>query len=242
MRVVVLLLVSGLISARSVVAQGHGDVPLGGNSWGDTVWVRLSHTGRLDISAVDSGGNVTAMPSMEVRDTGYRPILVKKGAASVRLSGPAAAEPMAYVRNNEGNFFYWGRRGPSVHLNYPVPDSFPVKWFYNEVTVPAGKDVIGSYFMADGFSVGYFGMQMNSAHERRILFSVWSPFTTDDPKAIPDSLKIGLMRKGDSVHAGTFGDEGAGGQSYLVYPWKAGNTYRFLLCAEPFTEGRHTRF
>jgi hypothetical protein len=107
------------------------------------------------------------------------------------------------------------------------------EWFYNEVTVPPGQDIPGSYFMADGFNEGYFGMQVNSATERRILFSVWSPFATDDPKAIPDSLKIVLIRKGDSVHTGAFGDEGSGGQSYLVYPWIAGNTYRFLLRAEP---------
>jgi Domain of unknown function (DUF3472) len=95
--------------------------------------------------------------------------------------------------------------------------------------------------MANGFSVGYFGRQVNGPAERRILFSVWSPFTTDDPKAIPDSLRIVLVRKGADVHAGTFGDEGAGGQSYLVYPWIAGNTYRFLLRAEPQAD-YHTRF
>jgi outer membrane protein OmpA-like peptidoglycan-associated protein len=179
--------------------------------------------------------------SWTIADTGYQAIVLKgvgkPGAdfgtiRSLELSGPAAAA-MAYVPNNEGNYFYWGRRGPSVHLNYPVADSLHVEWFYNEVTVPVGQDIIGSYFMADGFSVGYFGMQVNSATERRILFSVWSPFTTDDPKAIPDSLRIGLVRKGPDVHVGVFGDEGSGGQSYLVYPWVAGTTYRFLLRAQP---------
>jgi Domain of unknown function (DUF3472) len=84
-------------------------------------------------------------------------------------------------------------------------------------------------------------MQVNSPIERRILFSVWSPFATDDPKAIPDSLKVVLVRKGDSVHAGAFGDEGSGGQSYLVYSWMAGNTYRFLLRADPLAYN-HTRY
>ena len=148
---------------------------------------------------------------------------------------------MAYVPNDEGNFFHWGRRGPSVHLNYPTADTQQVQYFYSEITVPAGEDRIGSYFMADGFSVGYFGMQVNGPAERHILFSVWSPFTTDDPKAIPDSLRIVLIRKGDDVHTGTFGAEGSGGQSYLLYPWVAGNTYRFLLRAQPQTDN-HTRF
>ena len=188
-----------------------------------------------------------------IRDTGYQHVTVslqQQGSAvigaqviqSLILSGPATTPPMSYVPNDEGNFFYWGRRGPSVHLNYSLPDTTAkIAWFYGEVTVPDGQDRVGSYFMADGFSVGYFGMQVNSPVERRILFSVWSPFTTDDPKAIPDSLRIVLVRKGDSVHAGTFGDEGAGGQSYLVYPWIAGNTYHFLLRAEP-QANNHTRF
>jgi hypothetical protein len=176
----------------------------------------------------------------QIVDTGYQAVdirgLSKSGPVfadirSLELSGTTTQ--LNFVPNNEGNFFYWGRRGPSVHLNYALDTLFHAEWFYNEVTVPPGQDIPGSYFMADGFNEGYFGMQVNSATERRILFSVWSPFATDDPKAIPDSLKIVLVRKGEDVHAGAFGDEGSGGQSYLVYPWIAGNTYRFLLRAEP---------
>jgi hypothetical protein len=91
---------------------------------------------------------------------------------------------------------------------------------------------MNSYFMADGFTGGYFGMQVNSPTERRVLFSIWSPFNTDDPKSIPDSLKIQLLKKGDSVHAGEFGSEGSGGQSYMNYPWVAGKTYAFLVHAQ----------
>jgi hypothetical protein len=191
----------------------------------------------------------------EIIDTGYQAVdirgLSKSGPVfadirsleipGVTMAGNPSTPLLAFVPNNEGNFFYWGRRGPSVHLNYAVDTTVHAEWFYNEVTVPPGQDLIGSYFMADGFKEGYFGMQVNSATERRILFSVWSPFTTDDPKAIPDSLKILLVRKGDGVYAGVFGDEGAGGQSYLVYPWTAGNTYRFLLRASPQTNN-HTRY
>ena len=140
---------------------------------------------------------------------------------------------IVYVKN--GSSFHFGRRGPSVHLRYSVPDNLKnnVSWFYSEITVPAGEDKLGSYFMADGFGEGYFGMQVNSETERRILFSVWSPFETDDPKSIPDSLKIALVNKGGNVNANDFGSEGSGGQSYMRFMWKAGNTYGFLLHAEP---------
>jgi hypothetical protein len=177
-----------------------------------------------------------------ITDTGYVAFEItgtdKSGSqfaqiSSIKLSGTAAGANMAFVKNNEGNFFYWGRRGPSVHLNYPVPETMNAEWFYNEVTVPVGNDVIGSYFMADGFAEGYFGMQVNSPTERHILFSVWSPFKTDNPDQVPSDQKINLLKKGAGVHAGEFGSEGSGGQSYLLYNWKAGNTYKFLMHARP---------
>lgn len=179
-----------------------------------------------------------------VKDTGYVAITIKglsksgskfPSIQSLILSGTATEGKTAYVKNNEGNFFHWGRRGPSVHLNYQQPENVNAEWYYNEVTVPKGEDILGSYFMANGFGEGYFGMQVNSPTERHILFSVWSPFNTDDPKSIPESHKIKMLKKGEGVHTGEFGNEGSGGQSYLNYMWKAGNTYKFLLHAIPGT-------
>ncbi|NMR24626.1 DUF3472 domain-containing protein [Pseudoalteromonas sp. NEC-BIFX-2020_015] len=140
-----------------------------------------------------------------------------------------AAAPL-YVKDD----IYWGRRGPSVHLNYPVADTTKnYQWFYSELTVPQGYDKQGSYFMANGFAEGYFGIQVNSATERRVLFSVWSPFHTDDPAAIPVEMRIQQLAKGKDVYTGKFGNEGSGGQSYLVFPWQAEQTYRFLLKVNP---------
>ena len=152
------------------------------------------------------------------------------------VSGSAVADNINYTKNNDGDFYYWGRRGPSVHLNYPTDNNDNVEWFYSEVIIPKNNDVVGSYFMANGFAEGYFGMQVNSDTERRILFSVWSPFNTDNPAAIPPDQKIILLKKGTDVVTGEFGNEGAGGQSYLKYNWKAENTYRFLLQGKPTTD------
>jgi hypothetical protein len=160
----------------------------------------------------------------------------KNGADSLSLiaTGSALAGKPTCVSDFS---FYWGRRGPSVHLNFPLPKNETVEWFYSEVTVPLGQDPTGSYYMANGFGEGYFGIQVNSATERRVLFSVWSPFKTDNPNEIPDSHKIKLLAKGENVHAGSFGDEGSGGQSYLIYPWKTGNTYKFLTRVRPDGKG-----
>jgi hypothetical protein len=186
----------------------------------------ITHAGyiKIDMQGVSKTGDIFAF------------------ADSLILSGTAVNDSTAFVKNNEGNYFYWGRRGPSVHLNYDISKlNGDAEWFYNEITVPKGNDVIGSYFMADGFAEGYFGMQVNSPTERRVLFSVWSPFNTDDPKQIPEDKKIKLLKKGNQVHAGEFGNEGSGGQSYLTYNWKAGETYKFLIHAQP-VENNYTNY
>lgn len=141
----------------------------------------------------------------------------------------------------ENNMYYWGRRGPSVHLRYQTPADIDLRYAYSEITVPEGNDIIGSFFMANGFAQGYFGFQVNSDTERRVLFSVWSPFQTDDPAEIPDDQRVKALASGPNVRIGEFGNEGSGGQSFLNYPWKAGNTYRFLTEVVPDEEG-NTRY
>ena len=131
--------------------------------------------------------------------------------------------------------FYWSHRGPSTHLNYQIPEDIKdVQYYYSEINVPKGNDIIGTFYMANGFQHGYFGIQVNSASERRILFSVWSPFKTDNPKKIPKDFRIQLLKKGKDVTTGKFGNEGSGGQSYKVFNWKPDVNYKFLLKAEPF--------
>lgn len=181
--------------------------------------------------------------SFQVDQPGYHALelqgISKTGAhfaevEAVLLGGSASRGEVHYVKDE----FYWGRRGPSCHLWYEAPAAASeVVWFYNEITVPEGQDVLGSYFMANGFGEGYFGFQVNSPTERRILFSVWSPFQTDNPNEIPEEDKIRLLKKGADVYTGEFGNEGSGGQSYLRYNWRAGTTYRFLLKGQPAGNG-----
>ncbi len=144
--------------------------------------------------------------------------------------GGVPAEQLHFIKDD----VHFGRRGPSVHLGYQLPPAAKdLAWAYSEVRVPVGKDVVGTYCMANGFGEGYSGMQVNAASERRILFSVWSPFSTNSAAAIPEADRVVLLHKGAAVHTQAFGGEGAGGQSYLVFPWQAGRTYRFLLGVHP---------
>lgn len=173
-----------------------------------------------------------------IKEAGYQEFILETNVENenqtieineVLLGGKVANGNINYVEDN----FHFGRRGPSVHLRYEVPEEGDILYFYNEIEVPQGEDVIGSYFMANGFSDGYFGIQVNSEKERRILFSVWSPYDTQDPDEIPDDYKIELLKKGENVYSGEFGNEGSGGQSYKVFNWKSDTTYKFLLKGEP---------
>ena len=229
------------IALRLIVPEGKSSISVSADNQGIVKTVSNRDT------AVISFGKVM------IRNAGYVQIklhgLGKTGkvyadVTDLVLGGSALSKGAAYVKNNKGNYYYWGHRGPSVHLNYQLPAEVKNKaeWFYNEVTVPVGQDVLGSYFMADGFTGGYFGMQVNSPTERHVLFSIWSPFTTDDPKSIPDSMKIIMLKKGATVHTGEFGSEGSGGQSYMNFPWIAGKTYAFLVHAQADSVAKTTIF
>jgi hypothetical protein len=214
-----------------------------------SVRVQADSGDRALTADLPSGDAVTVpLGILPVPDPGYVRIdcrLADPSAAaevaclSLRLRARAPETVVSRVIDNGNNRFYWGRRGPSVHLAYALPPeaTLPVEWFYQEVSVPEGQDPVGSFFMANGFGEGYFGMQVNGPAERRILFSVWSPFPTDDPSAIPEDQRIRLLAKGEDVRTGEFGHEGSGGQSFLVFPWRTGATYRFLNRARPDGHG-----
>ncbi len=180
------------------------------------------------FSLGNSGYHSLGMRGLSRTDTVYAEV------REVLIGGEALGEKVYYLKDD----FYFGRRGPSVHLKYKVPEQAGnITLFYNEITISEGNDVPGSFYMANGFSHGYFGIQVNSDTERRILFSVWSPFQTDNPADIPEEYRIILLDKGNEVEAGSFGNEGSGGQSYRRYYWKTGTTYGFLLKGEQVVKG-----
>jgi hypothetical protein len=115
----------------------------------------------------------------------------------------------------------------SVHLGYAAPKAVA---FYNEITVE--QSTPGSYFMACGFNHGYFGIQEQSKGHKVVIFSIWDPTKGNDARAVPDEQRVEVLYKADDVTVKRFGGEGTGGQSFLQYDWKVGQTYRFLVKAE----------
>ena len=149
---------------------------------------------------------------------------------SLLLDGPAAQNAHFNLQPR--------RNAASVHLFYPVDKDIEVEAFYCEMT--GLEDPIWTYYMACGWHRGYFGMQVNSPTERRIIFSVWdSGNEAVDRNKVVEEDRVKLIAKGQGVYAGDFGNEGTGGHSHMKYTWKTGQKQRFIVIAKP-TDTTHT--
>ncbi len=152
-------------------------------------------------------------------------------AEALLLSGPASREAHFNLKER--------KNAASVHLSYPLDKETKAEWFYNEVTVRT--EPLHSYYMACGFRRGYFGIQVNSPTERRIIFSIWDSGNEGvDRNKVADEDQVKLLAKGEGVVASGFGNEGTGGHSHVVYPWKKNTTYKFLVHAQPTASGKQT--
>jgi len=204
---------------------------------GDSARLRLV-VGNLSLERTVIGGAQVSRARFgrfAIADTGYQRIelWLAQGISapaleveSLILDGPAIAHAHFNLDPR--------RNAASVHLRYPTDSTQPILGFYNEVM--AFDDPVTTYYMACGFSRGYFGMQVNSATERRIIFSVWDAAngtTATDRSTVDSANYTQLVAKGDGVVAEVFGNEGTGGHSHLVYPWKTGSTQRFFVTAKP---------
>ncbi|KAI1112610.1 hypothetical protein F5Y14DRAFT_421196 [Nemania sp. NC0429] len=181
---------------------------------------------RFQIQLTGTTPKTYPVGTVRVSAAGYVTVALqgisKSGGYFGDVSDLSVTNTVALTFANDPANYLWSRRGPSVHMTYTVPANS--EYFYNEVTVPADADAIGSYFMAAGFTGGYFGIQVNSATERRVLFSVWDA---------DNGQKTTLVGNGAGVVAGRFGGEGTGGQAYLVFNWTAGITYKFVTRIRP---------
>jgi hypothetical protein len=185
--------------------------------------------GSFDISA--SGYQHFTLESLSVRSPEDNPQGQPSGdIESLLLDGPAAKDAHFNLKPR--------RNAASVHLFYPVDKNIEVAAFCCELT--ALEDPIWTYYMACGWHRGYFGMQVNSPTERRIIFSVWdSGNEAVDRNKVGEEDRVKLIAKGEDVYAGGFGNEGTGGHSHLKYMWKTRQKQRFIVTAKP-TDATHT--
>ncbi|MCO4821462.1 MAG: DUF3472 domain-containing protein [Flavobacteriaceae bacterium] len=208
-----------------MIAKGNSKIEVRFNGKSKTMQVSNTEFDTIYIgnyNSVDKGYNTFDVIGISKTDSTFANI------KSFVFEAPQDSTVIKYLKDD----FYFGRRGPSTHLVFETPTN-DIEWLYSEIEIDKGQDVEGCYFVANGFGEGYFGIQVNSPTERRVLFSIWSPYKTDDPKRIPEEQRIQLLKKGDGVTTGEFGNEGSGGQSYKVFNWKAETRYRFLTQIKP---------
>ncbi len=211
---------------------------------GQTSRLRLSIDDTARQANVTGSGDeaVTAdFGTFEIQNAGYHKFRLDSlndagtpagDIESLTLDGPAVREAHFNLQPR--------RNAASVHLFYPVPDDAKVAAFYCEMT--GLEDPLWSYYMACGWHRGYFGMQVNSPTERRIIFSVWdSGNAAIDRNKVAAEDRVTLIDKGEDVYSGDFGNEGTGGHSHLKFNWVTGEKQRFLVTAEP-VDDTHTIF
>ncbi|MBS1702748.1 MAG: DUF3472 domain-containing protein [Armatimonadetes bacterium] len=188
----------------------------------------------LQIDGVTKPINLDRHATFQIKDAGYRTITLKPALAlGTEDYGTITGLTLTGTATEGARFNLKERRNcASVHLKYPTGKDQPVEWFYNEVRPKT--DPKYTYYEACGWHRGYFGMQVNSPTERRIIFSVWdSGSEAVDRNKVGSDDRVRLLAKGDGVVAGDFGNEGTGGHSHLVYNWKTNEVHRFLVHAEP---------
>jgi len=204
--------------------------------------LRLTVAGQsAEATVAGDGANlVTAgFGSFEIPQSGYQRFTLESlnppgqragDLDALILGGPAATGAHFNLKPR--------RNAASVHLVYPVERDVEVAAFYCEMT--GLEDPIWTYYMACGWHRGYFGMQVNSPTERRIIFSVWdSGNEAIDRGKVADEDRVKLIAKGEGVYSGDFGNEGTGGHSHLKYQWKTGELQRFHVTAKP-ADATHT--
>jgi hypothetical protein len=209
---------------------------------GATSKLRLTVAGQShEATATGSATNpaVAQFGTFDIPTTGYQRFTLEPLNSPHEPAGDVETLLLAGEATKDAHFNLKPRRNAaSVHLFYPVPEGTNVETFYCEVT--ALEDPLWTYYMACGWDRGYFGMQVNSPTERRIIFSVWdSGDEAKDRKKVDQKNRVTLIAKGPGVDAGDFGNEGTGGHSHLVYPWKTGEKQRFVVTAKP-VDDRHT--
>ncbi len=209
-----------------------------------TRW-RMSVSGQSKDASVPAASNAKPFTvdfgSFVIAKAGYHRLVLESleapskpvgGVKELILGGPAVEQSHFNLEPR--------RNAASVHLAYIEPSDANVEAFYCEVT--AIDDPTATFYMACGWHRGYFGMQVNSETERRIIFSVWdSGDEAVDRNKVADEKRVKLMRKGEGVYSGDFGNEGTGGHSHLKYLWKTGEAQRFIVTAEPI-QGTFTIF
>jgi hypothetical protein len=134
-----------------------------------------------------------------------------------------------------GPYNYWENADPSAHLRYfPASGVVPegATAFYNEITVESS--VPSTYFMTNGYSGGYYGIQELDDGSKIAIFSIFGPNKGTVPDDKLTSQVLYRIGHGDFVIHGEY----AGGPSIRIpFDWEIGKTYATMITNQPDATG-----
>jgi len=196
---------------------------------------------KLQVNGTGDFQNVS-LAKVEIEKEGFYRLALNPVSKSGKTFGDLKSLDFKQIKGTNGNvrFVKWFS-SPSVHLGYSPSDQVKrnYDWLYAEINVPVGYDPLYTFYMGIGFYRGYFGIQVNSETERRVLFSVWdSGNEAVSRDKVGHDNRVRLVKKGKEVQANDFGNEGTGGQSYRRYNWKTGTPMKFLMHIEPAEDNK----
>lgn len=127
---------------------------------------------QVTVTAAAAGSVIADFGEFTTQKPGYTKFTLTSLTADAAPNVHVQALLLDGTATQDAHFNLLPRRNAaSVHLSYPTERDTRVAAFYCEMT--GLEDPLWTYYMACGWHRGYFGMQVNSPTERRIIFSVW---------------------------------------------------------------------
>jgi hypothetical protein len=81
---------------------------------------------------------------------------------------------------------------------------------------------------------------LRKPEQKVAIFSVWDPTAGDDPNAVATEDRVEVLHADPEARIKRFGGEGTGGQCQIDFPWRVGETNRFVVRAK--VEGEKTAY
>lgn len=82
-----------------------------------------------------------------------------------------------------------------MHFGHTTPDDIDVLWFYNEVKVSEGEDVLGSYFMANGLKKAILEYRSIPVQNEESCSQSGVHMIRRGPVSIPEEYKVYFSKK-----------------------------------------------
>jgi hypothetical protein len=123
-----------------------------------------------------------------------------------------------------------GLSASAQHLWWNLEGQGDGTCLYGEITVLATQPTTyycGANWHPGEPAGGYCGIQHNTPHERRTIFSIWDTSPDLHPKT---------TEAGPHTEFNRFGGEGEGAHTHMLWDWKTNETFQFFVRKQPGSE------